>query len=86
MAVLAAGHEIDRPVGDDVVPAALSSAKALNKALTAHEPAEDVTLMDDLGPFPFRKPRETSRLFSFEADDTADDKARAEISPRPTMT
>lgn len=74
------GHEIDRSVGDDVVPAALSSAKALNKALTAHEPAEDVTLMDDLGPFPFRKPRENSSLFTFEADDTADDKAAADDS------
>jgi hypothetical protein len=69
------GHEIDRPVGDDVVPAALSSAKALNQALKTDEPAEDVTLMDDLGPFPFRKPRENSSLFTFEADDTVDDKA-----------
>jgi hypothetical protein len=61
------GHEIDRPVGDDVVPAALSSAKALK----THEPAEDVTSMDDLGPFPFRKPRENSSLFTFEADDAS---------------
>jgi hypothetical protein len=64
------GHEIDRPVGDDVFPAALSSAKMQQaKAPQAPEPAEDVTPMDDLGPFPFRKPNEPSRPFTFEADD-----------------
>jgi len=61
------GHEIDRPVGDDVFPAALSSAKV--QQATAPEPAGDVTLMDDLGPFPFRKPNEPTRPFAFEAND-----------------
>lgn len=64
------GHEIDRPVGDDVFPAALSSVKVQQaKAQPAPEPAEDVTPMDDLGPFPFRKPNEPTRPLAFEADD-----------------
>jgi hypothetical protein len=66
------GHEIDRPVGDDVFPAALSSAKMQQAAAPqTPEPAGDVTPMDDLGPFPFRKPNEPSRPFTFEADDDA---------------
>ena len=64
------GHEIDRPVGDDVFPAALSSAKVQQaKATPTPEPAGDVTPMEDLGPFPFRKLSEPSRPFTFEADD-----------------
>lgn len=64
------GHEIDRPVGDDVFPAALSSAKVQQAtAPQTPEPGGDVTPMDDLGPFPFRKPNEPSRPFTFEADD-----------------
>ena len=54
------GHEIDRPVGDDVFPAALSTIKA-------PEPAEDVTVMDE-HPFPFRKSCEAP-LFALKADD-----------------
>lgn len=66
------GHEIDRPVGDDVFPAALSSARMQQaKTPQTSEPAEDVTLMDDLGPFPFRKPNEPARPLTFEADDDA---------------
>jgi hypothetical protein len=66
------GHEIDRPVGDDVFPAALSSAKMQQaKAPQAPEPAEDITPMDDLGPFPFRKLSEPSRPFALKADDDA---------------
>jgi len=65
------GHEIDRPVGDEAIPAAWSSAKI---APQASEPADDaeeeVTRMEDF-PFPFRKPRENGHLFTFKTDDDA---------------
>jgi hypothetical protein len=63
------GHEIDRPVSEEAIPASWSNAKACTKADTMEEPAADVTLMDDLGTFPFRKPRDESRPFVFEADE-----------------
>jgi hypothetical protein len=64
------GHEIDRPVGDEVFPAALSGARLRQAAAPQEpEPAEDVTPMDDLGPFPFRKPSEPIRPFALKADD-----------------
>ena len=66
------GHEIDRPVGDDGLPAALSSAKVQQAAAPQTPgPADDVTPMDDLGPFPFRKPSEPARPFAFEPDEDA---------------
>lgn len=65
------GHEIDRPVSEEAIPASWSNAKASTKAETIEEPAGDVTLMEDLGPFPFRKPRESHRPFVFEADETS---------------
>ncbi|GAA3854050.1 hypothetical protein AFIC_001864 [[Pseudomonas] carboxydohydrogena] len=56
------GHEIDRPVGEDVIPAARVAAPE------PHKPAsDDVTVMEDF-PFPFRKSREAP-LFALKADD-----------------
>ena len=57
------GHEIDRPVGEDVIPAPRAAAPE------PHKPAsDDVTVMEDF-PFPFRKSREAP-LFALKADDS----------------
>jgi hypothetical protein len=57
------GHEIDRPVGEDVIPAARAAATPE----TDKPASEDVTVMEDF-PFPFRKSREAP-LFGLKADD-----------------
>ncbi len=57
------GHEIDRPVGEDVIPAARAAATPE----TDKAASEDVTVMEDF-PFPFRKSREAP-LFALKTDD-----------------
>jgi len=71
------GHEIDRPVSEEAIPASWSNARASTKPDIMEEPAGDVTLMDDLGPFPFRKPRESDRPFVFETDEASPADSRA---------
>lgn len=56
------GHEIDRPVGEDVIPAARAAATPK----TDKPASEDVTVMENF-PFPFRKSREAP-LFALKAD------------------
>ncbi|MBN9603157.1 MAG: hypothetical protein J0G33_09515 [Afipia felis] len=73
------GHEIDRPVADEAIPASWSNAKAAPTPRSEPAPAADVTLMDD-HPFPFRKSQESSRPFAFEATDAvADSKAAVAV-------
>lgn len=57
------GHEIDRPVGEDVIPAARAAATPE----TDKPASEGVTVMEDF-PFPFRKSREAP-LFALKTDD-----------------
>lgn len=73
------GHEIDRPVGEDLISAARAAVTG-----EARKPVrDDVTEMGDF-PFPFRKPREPGPLFTFEAADdaTTDDYAAADSLPQ----